>query len=66
VVVSKYKAEWKPSEANYSFWTEVLVGKRITSLGWADGRLTDLELDDGQKVSIVTNENGVATLAIKD
>lgn len=64
--MSKYKAEWKPGEANYLFWTEVLVGKTITSLAWDNGRLVGFGLDDTEEINIISNENGVATLAIKD
>lgn len=64
--MSKYKAEWKPGSANYLFWTEVLVDRKITSLAWDNGRLVGFELDHAEQINIVVNENGVATLAIKD
>jgi hypothetical protein len=64
--VSKYKAEWKPGTANYLFWTEVLVDKKITSLAWDNGRLVGFELDSGEQIDIISNEHSVATLAIKD
>jgi hypothetical protein len=64
--MSRYKSKWVPGEANEEFWCEVLKGKTIRDLRFENGKLTDLFLDDGQTVSIITNENAVATLAIKD
>lgn len=61
-----YKAPWVPHSPNYEFWIEVLVGRSITGLQWEDGKLLCFVLDDKQKVYIIKNENGEATLMVKD
>ena len=62
----KYKAPWVPHSPNHAFWCEVLVGKTIGGLQWADGKLSCFILNDKQKVYIIKNKNGEATLMIKD
>lgn len=61
-----YKAPWVPNSPNHAFWIEVLVGRTIRGLQWEDGKLSCFVLDDGQKVFVIKNENGEATLMIKD
>lgn len=61
-----YKAPWIPNSPNHEFWIEVLVGRKIVGLQWEDGKILCLCLDDKQKVYIIKNENGEATLMIKD
>jgi hypothetical protein len=61
-----YKAPWIPMERNEAFWTEVLVGRTITSLTWNETGLEAMILDDGQKVFIIKNQNQEATLCIRD
>lgn len=64
--MSRYKTKFVPGEPNEEFWREVLEGKTITGLRFDNGTLTDFYLSDGQKVSIIKNENAVATLCIED
>jgi len=64
--MSKYKTLWEAGATNEKFWEEVLVGKRITGLKWKDDKIDCLVLDSGEEVFIHKNENGVATLMIKD
>lgn len=64
--MSKYKEKWEANSKNEPFWREVLVGKKVTDIKWKDGAMDSLVLDSGEEVFIHKNENGVATLMIKD
>lgn len=64
--MSKYKEKWEAGAKNEPFWKEVLVGKKITEVKWKDAAVNSLVLDSGEEVFIYKNENGFATLMIKD
>ena len=45
-----YKAPWVPMTMNKEFWTEVLVGRTVTSLTFDEKGVDHMTLDDGQVV----------------
>ena len=45
-----YKAKWKVNSLNKSFWTEVLVGRKIKNIAFNKTGIKYILLDSGEKV----------------